>query len=94
VQNRALVPYRSIAVDTGVLTIGHRYYVEELDGVTMPGDPGGFVHDGCVTADDVGGGISGMHIDWFVALKQSYLDLDGQLGLGHVTVHEGGARCP
>jgi 3D (Asp-Asp-Asp) domain-containing protein len=95
VQNRALVPYRSVAVDKAVLTIGVRYWVAELDGVMMPGDPpwGGFVHDGCVTADDVGGGIDGQHIDFFAALRESYVTLDGELGLATVTLHEGGARC-
>ncbi len=96
VQNRALVPFRSIAVDKDTIAIGTRVYVAELDGVTVPGDSsyGNFVHDGCVTADDVGGGIQGMHIDFFAALKPHYLSLDGQLGLTSVTLHAGGARCP
>jgi len=93
--NRALVPFRSIAVDPAVIAIGTPVYVAELDGVQMPGDPptGGFVHDGCVTADDTGGGINGMHIDFFAALRANYLALDAILGLGSVTVHEGGDRC-
>jgi len=90
---RALVPFRSIAVDDAVLTIGRRYYVAELDGVTMPG-PGGFVHDGCVSADDTGGHILGAHIDFFSALRSYYLALDGALMLDDVTLYEGGARCP
>ena len=96
VQGRALTPFRSIAVDTSVIAIGTPLYVAELDGVTMPGDApwGSFVHDGCVVADDVGGGINGKHIDFFSALKQYYTTLDGQLGLTSVTVHEGGDRCP
>lgn len=96
VQSRALVPFRSIAVDTSVITIGTRVYVAELDGVTMPGtsDYGAFVHDGCVQADDVGGGIQGSHIDFFAGLKAHYQALDGQLGLTSVTLHAGGARCP
>jgi 3D (Asp-Asp-Asp) domain-containing protein len=91
--NRALKPFRSVAIDRDVLTIGRKYYVEELDGVTMPG-PDGFVHDGCVSADDTGGGIDGKHIDFFSALKEYYRTLDGQLRLSTVTLHEGGARCP
>jgi 3D (Asp-Asp-Asp) domain-containing protein len=96
--NRPLVPFRSIAVDTTVLTIGHKYWIEELAGQKMPGDAtdgGGFVHDGCVTADDTGGHILGMHVDFFSALRAYYLTLDKQLGMiTHVTLHEGGARCP
>jgi 3D (Asp-Asp-Asp) domain-containing protein len=93
---RALVPFRSIAVDDAVLTIGARYYIAELDGVAMPGAPptGGFVHDGCVSADDTGGDILGMHIDFFVPVRTDYLALDAKLGLGAVTLQDGGARCP
>jgi 3D (Asp-Asp-Asp) domain-containing protein len=94
--DRALVPFRSIAVDRSVLTIGKHYYVAELDGVTMPGEPptGGFVHDGCVSADDTGGDIIGMHIDFFSALRSYYLTLDRALALDDITLHEGGDRCP
>jgi len=96
VQNKALVPFRSFAVDKAEIPYGTRLYVPELDGVSMPGDApwGAFVHDGCVSADDTGGGIVGKHVDWFVALKASYSTLDGALGLSSVTVHEGGTRCP
>lgn len=96
VQNRPLAPYRSVAVDRTVIPYGTPLYVPELDGVTVPGDPpwGGFVHDGCVLAADTGGGIVGMHVDWFVGLKASYRTLDAALGLDTITVHDGGARCP
>lgn len=94
VENRALVPYRSLAVDTGVLTIGNAYYIAELDGVHVPGDApwDDFVHDGCVVADDIGGAINGAHIDFFAALQSSYLALDPILG-GTITLHEVGDRC-
>lgn len=67
----------------------------ELDGVTMPGDPswGDFVHDGCVSADDTGGAIIGLHIDFFAGLRDCYYDLDDQLGLTEVTLYDGGDRC-
>ena len=96
VQNRPLVPFRSIAVDRTVIPYGTPLWVAELDGEMVPGDPpwGGFVHDGCVLAADTGGGIIGMHIDWFVGLRTAYRTLDMRLGLDTVTVHEGGARCP
>ena len=96
VQGKALEPFRSFAVDPAEIPYGSRVYVPELDGVSVPGDApwGGFVHDGCMSADDTGGGIVGKHVDWFVALKSSYTSLDGQLSLANVTVHEGGARCP
>ncbi len=96
VQNRPLVPFRSIAVDRAVIPYGTPLWVAELDGELVPGDPpwGGFVHDGCVLAADTGGGIVGAHIDWFVALRSAYRTLDQRLGLDAVTVHDGGARCP
>lgn len=94
--DRPLVPFRSVAVDRAVLTIGQWYWVAELDGILMPGTPpvGGFVHDGCVSADDTGGGVDGQHIDFFSALRRYYLALDGELGLDTVTLYEGGGRCP
>ena len=93
--NRALVPFRSIAVDRTVITLGSKIYVAEFDGVRMPGVApyGDFVHDGCVSADDVGGGIQGTQIDFFAALKDYYRVLDGQLKLSRVTVYQGGTRC-
>lgn len=94
VANRPLAPFRSVAIDRAVLDIGTHYYVEELDGLTMPGDApwGAFVHDGCVLADDVGGGIDGMHIDFFVGLREHYRTLVGMVG-DPVVLHEGGERC-
>ena len=96
VQDRALVPYRSIAVDRAVVPYGTALWLAELDGVDVPGTPpwGGFVHDGCVVAADTGGGIVGQHLDWFVGLRASYAALDAALALDQVTVHDGGARCP
>lgn len=94
--NRALVPFRSVAVDRDVLTIGRRYWVAELAGIVMPGAGplGGWTHDGCVSADDTGGGIDGAHIDFFAALRAFYIALDGELGLDEVTLYEGGSKCP
>ncbi|MCC6901044.1 MAG: hypothetical protein IT377_18845 [Polyangiaceae bacterium] len=96
VQNKALVPFRSFAVDKSVIPYGSKVYVPELDGVAVPGDSpwGGFVHDGCFSADDTGGAILGKHVDWFVALETHYVSLDAKLGLAKITVHQGGARCP
>jgi len=91
----ALVPFRSIATDPKVVPTGTRVYVAELDGVTMPGVApwGGFVHDGCVDAVDVGEGIRGQHIDFFSGTRSAYHTLDGALKLRHITVYEAGSRC-
>ena len=95
VQNRALVPFRSVAVDKDVIAYGTKIYIQELDGVKMPGLApwGDFVHDGCVSADDTGSAINGKHLDFFSARKADYLSLNAVLGVSKVTVREGGERC-
>jgi 3D (Asp-Asp-Asp) domain-containing protein len=60
-------------VDEAVIDHGAVLYAPALDGVELPE---GGSHDGCLRADDVGGGIDGMHIDWFVGLEDNYLALD------------------
>jgi 3D (Asp-Asp-Asp) domain-containing protein len=90
--NRELVPFRSLAVDRNLIAIGTALWVEQLDGVDMPGTfP--IVHDGCVVADDIGGRITGARIDWFVGRKPYYRELDKALHLTQVSVYDGGARC-
>jgi len=90
--NRPLVPFRSLAVDRTLIEIGTALWVEQLDGIDMPGTfP--TLHDGCVVADDVGGRITGERIDWFVARKPYYAELDHTLHLTNVSVFDGGARC-
>jgi 3D (Asp-Asp-Asp) domain-containing protein len=94
--NRALVPFRSVAVDPSVVPIGTKLWVEAFDGLLMPGEApwGDFIHDGCLSADDTGGGIDGAHIDFFAAIRDAYVELDGELGLNDVDVNDGGDRCP
>lgn len=90
--NRPLVPFRSLAVDRKLIEIGTALWIEQLDGVDIPGTfP--TLHDGCVVADDVGGRITGERIDWFVARKPYYRELDQALHLTQVSVFDGGERC-
>ena len=95
VQNRALRPFRSIAVDTSRFAIGQGIYIKELDGLLMPGDAdvGQYLHDGCVVADDIGGAIVAAHIDFFAGLREHYLVLVQAIASDTVTLHEGGERC-
>jgi hypothetical protein len=37
---------------------------------------GGFTHDGCFRADDVGNGIDGMHIDFFAGTTSMWEALE------------------
>jgi 3D (Asp-Asp-Asp) domain-containing protein len=96
---RPLQPYRTVAVDPKVVKLGSLLYVPALEGVTMPGrEPwGGYVHDGCVVADDTGGGIKGKQLDLFVGRKSS-VDLLSRKGGSHkwarnVPVYYGSDRC-
>ena len=91
VQDRALVPFVSIAVDPSVIAYGTGIYLPAFDGVVAPG---GGTLDGCVVAADTGGDIIGQHIDFFAGLRSNYLALDGTLGLTDLEVDDGGDRCP
>jgi len=95
-ENRTLVPFRSVAVDRNVIAIGTWLYIGELDGLLMPDDPptGGFVHDGCVVADDVGGAINDQRIDFFSGLRTSYVALISAFPGMNVDVRAAGQRCP
>jgi 3D (Asp-Asp-Asp) domain-containing protein len=95
VKDIALAPFRSIAVNTSDIPIGTPLYVPAFDGLSMPGDKpwGGFVHDGCVRADDTRTSLATKQLDWFVAFGAYQQKLDADLKLVSVIVHEGGTRC-
>ena len=82
---RALEPFRTAAVDPRVVKLGSLLYIPALDGKTMPGraPQGGFKHDGCLGADDVGGGIDGRQIDLFVGKRAYYVGLAKSRGGSH-----------
>lgn len=96
---RPLDPFRTVAVDPRVVKLGSLLYIPALDGMTMPGrgPVGGFVHDGCVAADDTGGGIDGKQLDLFVAKRSYYLGLARRRGshawAKHVKVLDGSKLC-
>jgi len=73
-----LEPLRSWAVDTSVIPHGTVVYAPDWDGMDIPAIDGigGFTHDGCFRADDVGGGIQGMHIDFFAGTTSMWNSLE------------------
>ncbi|HUH01183.1 MAG TPA: 3D domain-containing protein [Kofleriaceae bacterium] len=92
---KPLSPFRTVAVDRRTIPINTTLYVPELDGRPMPGSPpwGGFVHDGCVIAGDVGGNVRGNQIDFFTARRSQYRALTARDRLNEVTVYDGKGRC-
>lgn len=95
VSHRPLSPFRSVAVDPATVSIGTALYIPELDGLAMPGRPpwGGFVHDGCVLADDRGGNIHGNQLDLFMAMRPHYEAFERRNRLRRVTVQDGRGIC-
>ncbi len=69
VQQRALAPFRSIAVDPRYIPIGSPVWVPELAGIEMPD---GSRHDGCLRADDQGGAIKQHKLDFFVESYRNF----------------------
>jgi 3D (Asp-Asp-Asp) domain-containing protein len=96
---KPLQPFRTVAVDPKVVKLGSLLYVPLLEGRVMPGRPpwGGYVHDGCVVADDTGGHIDGNRLDLFVGRKAYFLGLSGSGGshawARHVPVFDGSKIC-
>lgn len=74
-KNNALVPFRTIACDLGTVDnsrpwliggyakFGQRIFIPDAVGTKLPG---GKVHDGYFVCGDVGGHITGNHIDVFI----------------------------
>ncbi|MEO6775485.1 MAG: 3D domain-containing protein [Kofleriaceae bacterium] len=97
--NHPLQPFRTVAVDPNVVKLGTLLYVPLLEGRTMPGRApwGGYVHDGCVVADDTGGHIDGHRLDLFVGRKAYFLGLSGSgsshAWAKHVPIYDGSQIC-
>ena len=95
-QNNPLEPLYSVAVDTSVIDHGTILYVEEWDGLELPAADGigGDVHDGCFRADDVGGAISGQHIDLFAGTRTMWLELETEFpSHSEFILYEDSPRC-
>jgi hypothetical protein len=88
---RPLIPFKSVAVDPTVIRIGEPLYIPEFDGLPLPD---GSIHDGCVRADDTGGGIKKRKMDFFVVTYGNFrFLLDQLLGVSWITPHIEAPRC-
>jgi 3D (Asp-Asp-Asp) domain-containing protein len=88
---RPLIPFKSVAVDPRVVQLGEPLYIPEFDGMVLPD---GSIHDGCVRADDTGGGIKGRKLDFFVVTYGNFRTLlDALLGVTWITPHVEAPRC-
>jgi 3D domain-containing protein len=88
---RPLIPFKSVAVDPDVIQIGEPLYIPEFDGLELPD---GSIHDGCVRADDTGGGIKKRKMDFFVVSYGNFrMLLEELLGVSWITPHIQAPRC-
>ena len=88
---RPLIPFKSVAIDPRVIAIGEPLYIPEFDGLQLPD---GSIHDGCVRADDTGGGIKKRKMDFFVVTYGNFrFLLDQLLGVSWITPHIEAPRC-
>src|SRR5580765_139348 len=88
---RPLIPFKSVAVDPRLVPIGEPIYIPEFDGLVLPD---GSIHDGCVRADDTGGGIKKRKMDFFVVTYGNFRALlDALLGVTWITPHIQSPRC-
>jgi 3D (Asp-Asp-Asp) domain-containing protein len=88
---RPLIPFKSVAVDPRVIHLGEPLYIPEFDGMVLPD---GSIHDGCVRADDTGGGIKGRKMDFFVVTYGNFrFLLESLLNVTWITPHVEAPRC-
>ena len=90
-KGRPLIPFKSVAIDPRLVPIGEPLYIPEFDGLVLPD---GSIHDGCVRADDTGGGIKKRKMDFFVVAYGNFrLLLDELESVTWITPHIQAPRC-
>ncbi len=88
-QGRALIPFRSVAVDRNLIPLGTVFYIKEFDGVALPT---GRQHDGCFVAADVGSAVRDRHVDLFAPAYEQALAVMQQVP-EWVTLRSPAAHC-
>jgi 3D (Asp-Asp-Asp) domain-containing protein len=90
-RRRTLVPFKSVAVDPRLIPLGEPLYIPEFDGMRLPD---GTLHDGCVRADDTGGGIKQRKMDFFVVSYGNFRFLLQEIWqVNWITPHVEAPRC-
>jgi len=90
-KGRPLIPFKSVAIDPRLVPIGEPLYIPEFDGMVLPD---GSIHDGCVRADDTGGGIKKRKMDFFVVTYGNFRFLLDELeSVTWITPHIQSPRC-
>jgi len=90
-KGRPLIPFKSVAIDPRLVPIGEPLYIPEFDGLVLPD---GSIHDGCVRADDTGGGIKKRKMDFFVVTYGNFrFLLDELANVTCITPHIQSPRC-
>jgi 3D (Asp-Asp-Asp) domain-containing protein len=90
-KGRPLIPFKSVAIDPRLVPIGEPLYIPEFDGMVLPD---GSIHDGCVRADDTGGGIKKRKMDFFVVTYGNFrFLLEELLNVTWITPHIQAPRC-
>ena len=90
-KGRPLIPFKSVAIDPRLVPIGEPLYIPEFDGLVLPD---GSIHDGCVRADDTGGGIKKRKMDFFVVTYGNFrFLLEELLNVTWITPHIQAPRC-
>jgi 3D (Asp-Asp-Asp) domain-containing protein len=86
---RALKQFGSAAIDPKVVPYGTKIYVPELDGFVWNGKK----MDGCLSADDTGGGIRGKEIDIFAGTRKVLPTVLKLFPKGKATLYDGTEKC-
>jgi 3D (Asp-Asp-Asp) domain-containing protein len=86
---RALKLFQSAAIDPKVIKYGTKIYIPELDGFVWDGKK----MNGCLSADDTGGGIRDKEIDVFAGTRKSLPSAIKLFPKGKVTLYDGTEKC-
>ena len=89
-----IAPFRSVAVDIGVIPLGTPIFIPELVG--LPTEAGGTGHhDGCFVAEDRGIQVVGRHVDVFTGAVEMTRLWDNLVPTNQgVSVYVDSPRCP